>query len=446
MKKILFFIFLFVFAKLLSAQDSTLVLTLEQAKTLALQNNKTILNARLDIVSAKKKVWETTAIGLPQVSASASHNYNIDLPTTLIPAQIFNPQAPAGTYMELKFGTDNNTNINLQATQLIFSGEYLVGLQASKIFKQLSELKEQKSEDEVKSMVEQSYYLVLIAKETKSILDSNLIFTNNLFEQTKALHDEGFLDETDVDQIQLNLSNLKNAVISETRQIQIAENVLKFQLGVDLSAKIVLTDDLKTLLSNENFDAIISQSLNVDNQIDYNLLLTQEHLQKLNVKREKSAFLPNIAAFYNHQESMMGDKIQWFDNDGKWYRTNIVGISINVPIFSSGQRLMKVAEANIELDKIQNQRWMLQQNLMMQQLQIKSELKSALDSYKTNTDNKLLSEKIYHRTKTKFQKGMSSSMEMTQSQLQYFNSIQAYYQSVLNVLNAESKLNKLLNN
>ncbi len=446
MKKIILLIgTLYFFSNIGNAQDSTLILSLEQAKSMALQHNKTVLNAKLDIISAKKKIWETTAIGLPQISSSFSHNYNIDIPVTLIPAQIFNPQAPAGTYMEMKFGTDHNTKFGISATQLIFSGEYIVGLQAAKTFKQLSEIKEQHTEADVKELVAQSYYLVLIAQETESILDSNLQFTKNLLEQTIAMKNQGFLEETDADQLQINVSNLENAILSIQRQKIIAQNLLKFQLGIDFSTNLVLTNKLSELLNLDNAQSLINEPLNIETHLDYQLIKTQVHLQQLNVKREKSTFLPNIAAFYNYQESMMGDEIQWFDNNGKWYPANIIGFSINIPIFSSGQKLMKVGEANIELEKIKNQQWQMQQNIMMQEIQAKTELNNALDSYKTNQSNKLLAEKIYKRNKEKFQNGMISSMELTQSQLQYLNSVQSNFQSILNVLNAENKLNKIFN-
>ncbi len=445
MKRLTLFIWLLLPLTSIFAQDSTLVLSLEQAKTLALQQNKTVLNAKLDVVAAKKKIWETTAMGLPQVSGSFSHNYNIDIPVTLIPAKIFNPQAPDGTYMEMKFGTDHNTKAGLSATQLIFSGEYIVGLQAAKTFKQLSEINEQRSEADVKALVTQSYFLVLIAQESLTILDSNLTFTKNILHQTTEMQKQGFLEETDVDQLQINVTNLNNALTSMQRQLVIAENLLKFQLGVDLSTKIVLTDKLSELVNDESTKSLIQEPLNIESHLDFQLMQTQEHLQQLNVKREKSTFLPNIAAFYNHQESMMGDKIQWFDNDGKWYPANIVGFSINIPIFSSGQRLTKVAEANIELDKIRNQKWQMQQNLIMQGLQAKTELNNALDSYRANQQNEILAHKIYNRTKEKYQKGMASSLELTQTQLQYFKTIQADFQSILDVLNAKNKLNKFFN-
>lgn len=445
-QKIIILISIFlVISNVITAQDSTLILSLEQAKTLALQQNKTVLNAKMDIVKAKKKIWETTAMGLPQISGSVSHNYNIDIPVTLIPAQIFNPQAPEGTFMEMKFGTDNNTKIGLSATQLIFSGEYIVGLQAAKTFKQLSEINEQRSEADVKELTAQSYFLVLIAQETQAILDSNLQFTEKLLKQTTEIQKQGFLEETDVDQLQINVTNLKNGILSIQRQLAISNNLLKFQLGVNFSTKIILTDKLSDLIKNEEVETLLNTPLSIETHLDFQLMQTQEHLQKLNVKREKSAFLPNIAAFYNHQESMMGDKIQWFDSDGKWYAANIVGFSINIPIFSSGQRLMKVAEANIELDKLKNQKWQMQQKLIMQEFQTKTELNNALDSYKTNQQNKKLAKKIYNRTKEKYQNGMASSMELTQAQLQYFNTIQANFQSILNVLNAENKLNKFFN-
>ena len=135
MKKIILIFFWIASIIIVNGQDSVkTVFSLKEAQDYALVNNKKMINSKLDVIKSKKKIWETTAMGLPQVNTSLSYNYNIDLPVTLMPAKIFNPQAPDGEYMEMKFGTDHNTKFNLQLSQLIFSGQYIVGLQTSKIY------------------------------------------------------------------------------------------------------------------------------------------------------------------------------------------------------------------------------------------------------------------------------------------------------------------------
>ncbi len=444
MKKAIIIILSIIWISGFSQVDTTkTAFSLSEAQEYALQSNKQVVNARLDIISANKKIWETTAMGLPQVSATAGHNYNIDLPVTLMPAKIFNPAAPDGEYMEMKFGTDHNTKFNLQATQLIFSGEYIVGLKASKIYKELSENQLIKTEKELKQQIANTYDLILIAEERKKIIEKNIESTQSIYNDTKAMFESGLAQETDASQLKINLTTLENALTSAERQIEILMNLLKFQMNIPLKKQISLTAKLEPMLANLNIEELQNTAFELENHFDYKLITTQEHLQKLNMDREKTTFLPSVSAFYNHQESMMSNDFEVFSG-GKWYPANIVGLSINIPIFSSGQRLSKVSQQKIALDKVQNSKYQLSENLNMQVVQARLQFQNAFDSYNLQKENKNLSEKIYNDYQTKYSSGMATSLELTQSQLQYLNTEQAYFQAIFNLLDAKNKLDKAL--
>ncbi len=422
---------------------SKTIFSLIEAQDYALQNNKQVLNARLDVSKSEKKIWETTAIGLPQVNASSSYNYNIDLPVTLMPAKIFNPNAPDDEYMEMKFGTEHNTKFNLQATQLIFSGEYIVGLKASKIYKQLSENQVEKTEQDICEQIANTYELILIAKERKAIIIKNIKSTQSIYNDTKALFESGLAQETDASQLKINLTTLENALKSADRQINIIKNLLKFQMNIPLENIIELSDNLEPLLSKIEISTLLETPFDIKNHIDYKMINTQEHLQKLNLNREKSTFLPSISAFYNHQESMMGNTFEVF-SEGKWYSANIVGLNINIPLFGSGQKLSKVSQQRIELDKVQNSKIQLSENLNMQVIKARLEFQNAHDSYLLQQSNKELARKIYNDYKIKYKEGMSTSLELTQAQVQYLNTEQSYFQAIFNLLDAKNKLDKAL--
>ena len=138
MKKLSLIIALYFIVSFVVAQEIQ-SFSLQQAQAYALENNYEKVNAENDLLIAKKKVWETTGIGLPQVNFEAQFQNFIDLPVNLVPANAFDPNAPADEFSELKFGTDYNTSATISASQLLFDGSYIVGLQASKTYKQYAE-------------------------------------------------------------------------------------------------------------------------------------------------------------------------------------------------------------------------------------------------------------------------------------------------------------------
>ncbi len=425
-------------------QDSSFSFSLKQAKDYAVKHNTNILNAQIDAIIAKKKIWETTAIGLPQVSGSVQHQYFIDIPVTLIPAQIFNPQAPAGSYMEMKFGTDNNTKAGLNISQLIFSGEYIVGLQASKIFSKLSKQNLQKSEIDIKEQITNTYNLILFAKKNKEIIDSNIVYTEDIIKQTKEILKQGFIDQTKLDQLNLNLTNLKNTLNSINKQIEITKNLLKIQLGIDINSNLTLTDNYSNIFNISDLQALSSNNIDITNQIDYQILNTQEHLQGLNVKRKKATFLPQISAFYNHQESLMNNDFLVFDKSATWYHSNLIGVNINIPIFSSGMRLSQVSQENLMLEKIRNSKKLLEKNLSIAVIQAKIELSNNINTYNQQLANVKLSKKILDNNKIKYKNGTITSLEFTQALIQNISAQQQLNKTIFDLINSQTKLNKIL--
>lgn len=443
---------LFVFIVLLGFQSFSLVaqstenaFTLKQAQDYALKNNYQTKNAQLDIAIAKKKVWETTAYGLPQVMAEAKFQNFIDLPTNLIPANVFNPMAPEGEFAELQFGTDYNTSATISASQLIFDGSYIVGLQAARTYKELSINNKKKTDEEIKYAVAQAYYTVLVATENQKVVVQSYQSIETLLNETKAIFKEGLTEEQNVDQLQLNLTNIENAVNQAKRQLEIANNLLKFQLGIELNQTITLTDELSQLIALENETTLLTQQFDFSNHFTYQLIQTSEKLTKLNYRKEKYAFAPSLAAFFSHQQQNMNNTFDAF-NGGKWYPTTLWGLSLKLPIFTSGMRLSKMSQAKLEHEKAINNSKQVEQSLILQAQTAQATFNTAHDIYNNQKKNLELAKSIHNKTIKKYGEGVVTSMELTQSQTQLLSTEGLYIKSILDLLNAKSALKKALGN
>ncbi len=427
--------------------QKTYVLSMQKAIELAKQENRNILNAKTDIAIAKKKVWETTAIGLPQVSTDMKFNDMLDIPVTLMPARIFDPTAGPDDYVPMKFGQQYGANFTFNASQLLFSGEYIVGLQASKTYQELSMKAALKSENDLVELVSKSYYAVLFAYENKKVLETTQKDIQKTYDDLQKTYQAGMADETSVNQLELNLITVNNSLLSIQNQIRVAEQILKFQIGIDVNDSIVLTDSLKGLFENASLKAIMSQNFDISKNIDYQMLQTQKAISNLSLKREKSKFLPTLSAFYSHQVSGQTNNFSdYFDGSLTYYQSNIIGAGLTWNIFNSGSKYVKVQQAKLEVDKVRNQEYMLEQSLSFQVTQARAKLQNAYNTYLKEEKNTKLAEKIYKRSLVKFTNGMITSTELTQLNIQYFNARSSYYSAIMNVLNAKAELDKLLGN
>lgn len=414
--------------------------TLKQAQEYALKNNYQRVSAEKDVLIAKKKVMETTGIGLPRVDAEAQFQNFLELPVSLVPASAFNPAAPKDQFAELKFGTDYNTTAKITATQLLFDGSYIVGLQASRTYKSFAEKSLEKTELMVKEEVAQAYYLGLVAEENTKILQEISASTEKLFQETQKIYQEGFMEEQNVDQLKLTLNNINNSLTEAQRQKEIALNFLKFQMGMELATKIDLTDNIDVLLTAVNSEDALSKEFKAENHIENQIIKVNENLMKLNLRKEKFLFAPQVAAFFNHQQQNMSNKFEVFSG-GTWYPSTLWGISIKLPIISGGMRLAKMGQARLDYEKAMNTSKQVEQSLILKAQQAKSTYTSSYSIYLNQKDGLKLAEKINNNSMTKYTEGIISSMELTQTQTQYLETEAKYIKALLDLLNASSQLN-----
>jgi outer membrane protein TolC len=409
-------------------KDSVLKLSLQGAQQYALLNNRSILNASLDIESAKLKVWETTAIGLPQISAKLPFQYTPELSST-----IKNFLPPTTNFNDLKW----SLNADLTVSQLIFSGSYIVGLQSAKVYQSLSKINYEKSKQDVLETVTTSYFNILLARENKQILDTTYNNLQKTYLDMQAMNRQGFVEETDVDQMQITLSNVKTSLDVITRLEDISVKLLKIQLGIEFNQEVELSDSLKGLINAFTFDQLLLTEFLLDNNVTYQMLNAQVKSQELLLKLKKSEFLPDIAAFYQH-EKVFNDKAFTFNP------ADVIGVQLNIPIFSSGARIAKVGQAKRELLKAQKNKLQASDGLWVDFYSSRSALIAARENYESETKNLALSKKIYDRSLIKYSKGIISATELTTVQNQFLTEQSKYFTSIQNLVVAKTKLEKLL--
>jgi len=444
-KKLFIILFIFFIVAGMNASDSVKYMTLKEVKKTALEFNTNIKNAKLDVRIARKKIWETTAIGLPQISAKVEYQDIPNIPTTLIPAKMFDRNAEDGKFLEMKFGTQHNAGLSLIVNQLIFKGSYIVGLQASRIYLKLSEDILKKSELDIKELVTNTYNLIILAEESEKIIKESIKNMEKIFYETNELFKSGFIESTDVDQLKLTITELKNNLSSVIRQKKISYKLLKYQMGIPLDKNIRVSDSLNTIIESLNTKDLILKNFKVENYIEYMMLDTKEISKKLLLKNEKSEFLPTISAYFLQKSSAMRDEFNFFrSNDDKWFSSTVIGLNIEIPIFDSGLKIARVGQANLELIKARNEKKQAREGLEVEWERSKSSFIDEWNKLKNTKESVLLAEKVYNNNEIKFKAGLVSSLQLIQAHNQYLNAKSNYINNVVLLLNAKTKIEKYL--
>jgi len=446
--KLNFKLFLFLLSSISvfsQTETATSSFTLQQAIEQAQKNNYSVINANRDLEIAKHKKWETTTMGLPQLNGSANYQNTFEFQKQGAAANSFNPLANPNEITLLAFGTKHTAIGNLTLSQLIFDGSYLVGLQSAKTYLKISETAQVKTKQEIKEIVINSYGNVLLADETILIINKNKVVLEKILSDTRQIYNNGLIEEENIEQLQITLNSVNNALDNVTKQRVIALNMVKLLLGINLDDQIVLTDKLSTL-TQDNIDLqILSSEFNVNNNIDYQIGKNVEESKRLLVKFEKSKALPSLAAQLNFGYNAFSNEFTFFNSDQKWSNYSNVGVGLNVPIFSSGARSSRVQQAKIDLEKSRTQLTETEQNLKLQHQKAKSDYEFSINQYNNAQANLKLAERIESKQQVKFKEGLSSSFDFAEAQRQLYTAQQEVLQAMLEIVNKKATLEKLLN-
>ncbi|MFC4722572.1 TolC family protein [Geojedonia litorea] len=426
------------------SQNPSNQFSLQEAIDFALENNRTAKNAARDIDAAKQQKWETTATGLPQISASVDYQNFLKQQVSLIPAEFFggNP----GEFAEVTFGTKQNMNATATLTQKLFDGSYLVGLQSAKVFLEISQNAKVKTDLEVRKAVINAYGNVLLVEESVVILNRNVETLQKNLDDITAIYNNGFEEEESVEQLKITLSGVKSALSNTSRLKTLAYQMFNITLGLDVNQDTALTDNLETLtLQNLNLELLQSET-DVENTIDYQIAENDKTAKELLLKLERSKALPTLDAFINGGYSGFSDSFTFAKSEQQWFGSSLFGVSLKIPILSSGMRTAATQRAKINLEKAEDDLIETEQKLQFEIASAKSNYQFAIEDFENKKENLLLAERIEKKNQTKFFEGVSSSFDLRQAQLQLYTAQQEYLQAMLDVINSKAALETTLNN
>lgn len=412
--------------------------SLQQAVEFALQNQNNIKNAMLDEAIAQQKVKEITGIGLPQISSSFDVKKFVELPTSLIPAEFFG--GPPGSFAAVQFGTQYQATAGLEASQILFSGEYFLGLKASKVYRDLASKSTERTRIETSTTVSKAYYTVLINQERITLMDANMARIKKTMDDTKVLLDNGLVEKIDYDRLTVAYNNLVLEHEKIERLLNVGVYLLKFQMGMDVNASLTLTDKLADVKFDSNV-AATAEKFDYTKRVEYNLFETQYLLAELDVKRNKFSYLPNAVAYASYSGNAQRNEFNIFNSD-RWFPTALVGAKVSLPLFTGLQRNYKLQQAKLSLDKATNNLDFIKKSIDMELSSSFITLKNAavsLDNQKKNMD---LAEEVFRVAKLKYDQGVGSNIEVITAETALKESQTNYYSALFDAIVAKIDYDK----
>lgn len=414
--------------------------SLTQALDYALAHNAQMINASRDVQAAYAQKWATIAMGLPQVSAESSYQNQLKRPVSLLPGEFFGGEP--GTYVPITFGQKQQMSISATLNQKIFDGSYIVGVQAIKTFIEISANAKQKTELEIRKAVVNAYGSVLLLDQSMAIINDNLSVLKQNILETQQLFQQGFAEEEQLEQLEITLLQLESQKRNTLQLQSITKQSFNLLLGRDLTAAFTLTEDLEALAAQHLMKQPKEEFL-LENSVDYRIAFNQKEQKRLELKLEKSKYLPTLGAFVNYSTNAFGNTFEFFDSTQDWFDASILGLNLNIPVFSS---FMKRSNTKIKKLQFEQSLTLLDQKAKQANLefqQAKSQFELDVATYNSSKLNLSLAERIAKKNTIKYKEGVASSFELRQAQLQLYQAQQEYLKSMLDVINSKTLVETL---
>jgi outer membrane protein TolC len=429
------------------AQEKKGEFTLKEAVNYALKHNRSVKNASLEVQAAEHEKWETTTIGLPKIDGKIDYMNNIKTP--------FDAQEPAaadeGPDIFSFMFPKHSIKPDITLTQLIFDGTYLVGLEASNVFLDISKLAKEKTDSAIKEAVVNAYTNASLTEKSLVIMNRNIDALKSSLQETTKIFENGMTEEEDLEQLQLTLSNLENNLENIKNLQKISMGYVKLLLGIETNEKLLLTESLDDLVENHISMNLISNNQSIFNNLDYKIAKNDTESNRLLYKLEKYRSLPSVSGFLStNYQSFTNDSFSSLFNDnsalgGKWVNTTTAGVSINIPIFSSFESRARRKKTKLKWEISQNKLEETEDQIELDILQVKSEYNLAISTYENKQKGLKLAERIENKNTIKFKEGIATSFELRQAQTQLYSIQQEYLESMMNVINKKAELENILN-
>jgi len=444
MKKIIFMLFTVLgLGNVVFPQTAdTLHFTIREAVSYAIKNNPQLKGSQLNEVNNEYKIKEIKSSSLPQVTGSGTGTDNFQLGSTVLPGEII---GQPGTLVPVKMGTRFVYGATLQLKQTIYDPSMNAGLNAAKASQSLYALQTFKTKEDLVFNIAQVYIQLQIADKQKSLIEGNIGRTEKLLEMTQLQYKEGIAKKVDVDQLNVNLTNLQTQLSSTKNDYNQLLNAIKLLMNLDATQPIVIAEPGKRQLP-------VSSELILTANTDLNILDKQISLQELNTKSIKAGFLPTVSLSANYGKQFQTGKL-FNDAATNGFASGYYSLNVSIPIFDGFSKKNKIAQSNTALKQLQFNKEYLVKN-------VQNEFKTATENLNQNQkvakaqeQNMKVAEELYNVAKLSFTEGISPLSELInaenslrEAQTQYLTATLQMNLAELETMKTSGQLSQLINN
>ncbi|MGV4461615.1 TolC family protein [Ornithobacterium rhinotracheale] len=384
-------------------------LTLKEAINYALENKSEAEKAALEIEKSEYKIKEVRANALPNVSVSGGLTYNPLLQEVIFPS-FTNPNEN----MKISLGQPWNSNVNATLTQVLFNQSVFTGLKAARSTKEFYMLNKELTDEQIIEKVAHAYFQVYQTQQKLNNLESNLALTEKTVKVIQGQFEAGLARKIDLDRANVTLNNLKSSQQQLVNAVQIAQNALKFMVGLLMDTQIQLPEDTfapSILALNEQAD--------LSKRTEVQVIEKQLELLEWQKKANQAEYYPSAALVANYGWLGQGKKMPWWHGEEDkvyWSDLASIGLNVKIPIFNGFSIKSKVKQSEIDILSAKAGLKDTKLALEMAYKNATEQMKNTAISIDVQQENVKLAENVLTNTQNNYQYGLATLTDLLDSE------------------------------
>lgn len=319
--------------------------SLQQVWAYANAHNIQLQTAHSNTTAAAIGVKQAYGQALPTVSVNGNFTDNLTIQPTLIPAGLFNPAAPAGTFSEVTFGRRYIYSGAVAAQFDLLNTQDWFAIKAAKLNRELADLTLAQTKKDLYEQLSNAWFSCLLLAEAARLSQENVTNATALYTLSKNKFDDGLVSEVIVNTALINKVKAEKSLELSLQNKAIQVNNLRALLHISDSIHIALPTATHPA---GNDTAVFAEDPAVS------LAYTQMLAARNEWQQSRAAFAPTLSAVYQYSMQTAGDGFLKFGNSNSLPQ-QYWGLRLSVPVFTGNTRHYQVQKNKISYSNAQLQ-------------------------------------------------------------------------------------------
>jgi outer membrane protein len=407
-----FAILLILTAQGLKAQDQTVIfrdsVTVNECVSYALKHQPVVSQLKIDEEIAEKDIKISFADWFPHITSSAGFQHYLQQPVSIFP----NLSDPAGPKMQITTGVANNSNIQFNATQKIFSNDLIFAGKTARYYRLQASQSTQKAKIQLVIEVRKAFYDVLLTQQMLDIINDDIDRLSKSLNDALAMYKNGLRDKTDFSRATLSLNSVRSQKISVTNSLTAKLTYLKQLMGYPEDMMLTLRSSFNEMRNDIIIDTL--QGIQYRDRIEFQLLQTDITLEKISIGYYRQSFLPSLSGYATYNINYQNDNFgQLYE---KTFPNSLAGLSLSFPLFEGTRRLQNVKKSKLMYDRLVLDTINLKNEMNTGYVAALASYKSNLAAYRLTKQNIDLARDVYNTVQSQYKEGIKPYLEVIVSE------------------------------